>query len=86
MHTYILITYLLMSQILILYTFFFDKQILILYTIMYSLLYFYFHSTKIRHLLKTLRYTQTLGPTVTLVLGMQGKKEVEKKTKKAHLN
>ena len=49
---------------------------------MYSLLYFYFHSTKIRHLLKTLRYTQTLGPTVTLVLGMQGKKEVGKKNKK----
>ena len=72
MHTYILITYLVMSHILI------------LYTIMYSLLYFYFYSTKIRQLLKTLRYTQTLGPTVTLVLGMQGKKEVEKKKKKKH--
>ena len=42
---------------------------------MYSLLYFYFHSTKIRQLLKTLRYTQTLGPTMTPVLGMQGKKK-----------
>lgn len=46
---------------------------------MYSLLYFYFHSKKIRHLLKTLRYTQTLGPTMTPVLGMQGKKKRRKK-------
>ena len=45
---------------------------------MYSLLYFYFHSTKIRQLLKTLRYTQTLGPTMTPVLGMQGKKKRRK--------
>ena len=49
---------------------------------MYSLLYFYFHSTKIRHLLKTIRYTQTLGPTVTPVLGMQGKKKRRKKKQK----
>ena len=48
---------------------------------MYSLLYFYFHSTKIRQLLKTLRYTQTLGPTMTPVLGMQGKKKRRKNFK-----